>query len=126
VVLVPGAGSAAGFPDVRDVAAGARLDRRPWTADIVVRVRPPGPFDGDRLHRGSILVGLLDPGANPNRATVLDDRGVVAFALEAVPRISRAQAMDALTSQATVAGYRAALLSAQHLTRFDPMPITAA
>jgi NAD(P) transhydrogenase subunit alpha len=122
VVVEPGAGDAASFPDDAYVDAGAAIGA-PWDADAVVAVRRP---DESRLRSGQLLVAYLDPLADPAGVERLAERGVVAFAMESIPRITRAQSMDALSSQATVGGYRAALLAAEHLPRFFPMLMTAA
>jgi H+-translocating NAD(P) transhydrogenase subunit alpha len=89
-------------------------------------VRKPDDAELARLGEGQLLVGFLEPLSDPQGIARLAERGVVAFAMESVPRITRAQAMDALSSQATVGGYRAALLGAEHLPRFFPMLMTAA
>jgi H+-translocating NAD(P) transhydrogenase subunit alpha len=122
VVVEPGAGAAASFPDDAYAAAGATLGS-PWDGDAVVAVRRP---DESRLRDGQVLIAYLDPLADRDGVEKLASRGVVAFAMESVPRITRAQPMDALSSQATVAGYEAALLAARHLPRFFPMLMTAA
>src|SRR5712691_11295659 len=122
VVVEPGAGAAASFPDEAYAAAGATLGP-PWDADAVVAVRRP---DASLLREGQVLVGFLDPLADREGVDRLAERGVVAFAMESVPRITRAQSMDALSSQATVGGYKGALLAAEHLPRFFPMLMTAA
>jgi NAD(P) transhydrogenase subunit alpha len=107
------------------VDAGATIGD-PWAADVVAKVAPPTDEEIGRLGESSILVGFLAPRSNPEIVAKLKDIGVTAFAMEAVPRISRAQSMDALSSQANVAGYKAALLGAEHSTRFFPMLMTAA
>jgi NAD(P) transhydrogenase subunit alpha len=122
VVVEPGAGEAASFPDAVYADAGATL-AAPWEADMVVAVRRP---DESRLHEGQLLVGFLDPLADREGVERLAARGVTAFAMESIPRTTRAQSMDALSSQATVGGYKAALLAAEHLPRFFPMLMTAA
>ena len=122
VVVEAGAGAAASFPDDAYVAAGASLGS-PWDADLVAAVRRP---DESRLRSGQLLIAYLDPLADPDGVGRLASRGVTAFAMESIPRITRAQSMDALSSQATVAGYRAALLAGEHLPRFFPMLMTAA
>jgi H+-translocating NAD(P) transhydrogenase subunit alpha len=124
-VVEKDAGSAASFPDDAYTSAGATVGD-PWTADTVVKVRKPSAEEVDRLHAGQLLIGFLDPLGDPAGIEALGARRVTAFALESVPRITRAQAMDALSSQATVGGYKAALLAAEHLPRFFPMLITAA
>ncbi|HZC30211.1 MAG TPA: Re/Si-specific NAD(P)(+) transhydrogenase subunit alpha [Gaiellaceae bacterium] len=122
VVVEPGAGAAASFPDEAYAVAGATIGA-PWETDAVVAVRIP---DASHLRSGQILIGFLDPLGNPAGVEALASAGVVAFAMESIPRITRAQAMDALSSQATVGGYKAALLAAETLPRFFPMLITAA
>ena len=125
VIVEPGAGDAASFPDDTYVAAGATLGS-PWEADAVLKVRKPDEAEAAKLRDGQILIGFLDPLADREGVEQLAARGVVAFAMESIPRTTRAQAMDALSSQATVGGYRAALLAAEHLPRFFPMLMTAA
>jgi NAD(P) transhydrogenase subunit alpha len=122
VVVETGAGAEASFADADYEAAGARIGD-PFEAEVVVAVNRP---DADRLREGQVLVGLLQPLAEPEAIERLAARGVTAFALESIPRITRAQPMDALSSQATVAGYKAVLLAAERLPRFLPMLTTAA
>ena len=125
VVVEPGAGEAASFPDDAYTEAGATLGS-PWEADVVVKVRKPTTAETARLREGQLLIGFLDPLADREGVERLAARGVVAFAMESIPRITRAQSMDALSSQATVGGYKGALLAAEHLPRFFPMLMTAA
>jgi NAD(P) transhydrogenase subunit alpha len=125
VVVEPGAGDAASFPDDAYAEAGATLGS-PWEADAVVKVRKPDESEAARLRDGQLLVGFLDPLGDRVGIERLAELGVVAFAMESIPRITRAQSMDALSSQATVGGYKAALLAAEHLPRFFPMLMTAA
>lgn len=125
VVVAAGAGAGAGIRDAEFVEAGAHIGD-PVASDIVVCVAPPSEDQIGRLREGTVLVGFLAPLSNQDLVRRLEQAGVVAFAMESIPRISRAQAMDALSSQANVAGYRAVLLAAQHLTRFFPMLTTAA
>jgi len=125
VVVEPGAGFGALIPDERFTAAGAVLGD-PWTADVVLTVAPPAGEQVQRLRRGAVLIGFLAPLAAPGTVAALRAAGVHGFAMEAVPRISRAQSMDALSSQANVAGYRSVLVAAEHLTRYFPMLTTAA
>ncbi|MGH3997004.1 MAG: NAD(P)(+) transhydrogenase (Re/Si-specific) subunit alpha, partial [Pseudonocardiaceae bacterium] len=99
VVVEPGAGVGALMPDEMFIEAGAAIGN-PWDADIVVKVAPPTAEEIRRLHRQSVLVGFLAPRSDPEIAGKLRDAGVTAFAMEAIPRISRAQSMDALSSQA--------------------------
>jgi NAD(P) transhydrogenase subunit alpha len=125
LVVETGAGGAASFPDSAYAEAGATLGD-PWDADGVAKVRKPSPAELDRLRVGQLLIGFLEPLSDQPGIEALAERGVTAFALESVPRITRAQAMDALSSQATVGGYKAALLAAEQLPRFFPMLMTAA
>jgi NAD(P) transhydrogenase subunit alpha len=122
IVVDPGAGESAWFPDAAYLDAGATLGP-PWEAGAVVAVRRP---DDTNLREGQVLIAYLDPLADPAGVERLAGRGVVGFAMESIPRITRAQSMDALSSQATVAGYKGALLAAEHLPRFFPMLMTAA
>ncbi len=127
-----GAGAKAGYPDSAFEVQGARLapDRTQLfsTADLLVYVHGPdtGSTDLDLLRGGQVVIGLLNPLGAPAAVRALAEKGVTAFALELVPRISRAQPMDALSSMATVAGYKAALLAAESLPKMYPMMITAA
>ena len=125
VVVERGAGARASFPDDAYAAAGATLGD-PWQADAVAKVRKPSADEVARLRDGQLLIGFLDPLADPDGVAALAARGVTAFAMESIPRTTRAQAMDALSSQATVGGYRAGLLAAEYLPRFFPMLMTAA
>jgi len=125
VVVEPGAGEEALIPDRLFEDAGAAIGD-PWEAELVVKVAPPSDEEIGRLHSGGVLVGFLAPRTQPETLRALAAAGVTAFAMEAIPRISRAQAMDALSSQSNVAGYKAALLGAEHATRFYPMLMTAA
>jgi NAD(P) transhydrogenase subunit alpha len=129
VVIESGAGAQALIPDALFEQAGAQIAADPgevWGADVVVTIAPPSEEDIGRLGPGSVLVGFLGPLTNPGTVSALARAGVTAFAMEAIPRISRAQSMDALSSQSNVAGYKAALLGAEHSTRFYPMLMTAA
>jgi NAD(P) transhydrogenase subunit alpha len=125
VVVESGAGVGALVPDELFAAAGAKIGD-PWGADVVVKVAPPTPEEIGRLRRDQVLVGFLAPRSDPEITAELKAAGVTAFAMEAIPRISRAQSMDALSSQANVAGYKAVLLAAWESTRFFPMLTTAA
>jgi H+-translocating NAD(P) transhydrogenase subunit alpha len=122
VIVESGAGEAASFPDSAYTDAGATIGS-PWDADAVVAVRRPDP---SRLRDGQLLIAYLEPLSDPAGVEQLAARGVVAFAMESIPRTTRAQSMDALSSQATVGGYKAALLAAEYLPRFFPMLMTAA
>ncbi|MFQ6226513.1 Re/Si-specific NAD(P)(+) transhydrogenase subunit alpha [Nocardia sp. NPDC002869] len=125
VVVEAGAGAGALIPDTAYVEAGARIGD-PWSADVVVKVAPPSDAEVGKLSAGQTLIGFLAPRNADNQIATLKKAGVQAFAVEAIPRISRAQVMDALSSQANVAGYKAVLLAASESTRFFPMLTTAA
>jgi H+-translocating NAD(P) transhydrogenase subunit alpha len=125
VVVEAGAGQAASFLDTDYAAAGVALGDA-WAADVLVKVRKPDEQETGRLRDGQLLLGFLDPLGDPAGVERIAARGVTAFAMESIPRITRAQSMDALSSQATVGGYKGALLAAEHLPRFFPMLMTAA
>jgi H+-translocating NAD(P) transhydrogenase subunit alpha len=125
VVVEPGAGEAASFTDDAFKDAGAALGD-PWSAELVAKVRKPTEDETGRLGEGQVLVGFLQPLNDPEGIEQLASQGVIAFAMESIPRITRAQPMDALSSQATVSGYKAVVLAADRLPRFLPMLITAA
>jgi NAD(P) transhydrogenase subunit alpha len=132
VLIEAAAGVEAGFPDEAYRDKGARLVDRAeaFAADVLLRVRavgaPPAMADLEALHHDQIVIGMLDPLFNPEACRDLADRKVVAFALELLPRITRAQSMDVLSSQATVAGYKAVLLAADALPKLFPLMTTAA
>jgi NAD(P) transhydrogenase subunit alpha len=125
VVVEAGAGTGALIPDDDYRQAGATIGD-PWPADVVVKVNPPGEAEIGKLRSGATLIGFLAPLTNADGIQALRDAGVTGFAMESVPRISRAQSMDALSSQANVGGYKAVLLAAELSTRFFPMLTTAA
>ncbi|HEY7934663.1 MAG TPA: Re/Si-specific NAD(P)(+) transhydrogenase subunit alpha [Solirubrobacteraceae bacterium] len=129
VVVQNGAGEDALLSDAAYTDAGAKTTAdasEVWGCDVVVTIAPPDPQAIRGLGSGSILIGFLAPLTSPQTTRALADAKATAFAMEAIPRISRAQAMDALSSQANVAGYRAALLGAEEMGRFYPMLMTAA
>jgi NAD(P) transhydrogenase subunit alpha len=129
VVVQSGAGDDAMLTDTAFEDAGAQITRDAaeiWHSDVVVTIAPPDPQAIRGLGSGSILIGFLAPLTSPQTTRALADAKATAFAMEAIPRISRAQAMDALSSQSNVAGYRAALLGAEEMGRFFPMLMTAA
>jgi NAD(P) transhydrogenase subunit alpha len=128
VIVEAGAGQGAMIPDALFEDAGAKIadTATVWGADVVVKVAPPSAEESARLSSDGVLIGFLAPLTAPDTVRALAQSGATAFALEAVPRISRAQSMDALSSQSNVSGYRAALLGAQLLGRFYPMLMTAA
>jgi len=125
-----GAGEAAGFRDADFLAVGAELapaESLPWEeVDGVLCVQPPPADHLQRLRPGALLVGLLSPYGASHLADTLNGREASAIALELLPRISRAQSMDVLSSQANIAGYKAVLLAAAALDRYVPMLMTAA
>ena len=128
IVVESGAGDEAGFPDASYEEAGARTGSADdaWGADVVLRVAVPTADEIGRLDRGRVLIGHLAPLTSPATNKGLADAGVTSFAMEAIPRITRAQAMDALSSQANLAGYAATLLAAREAGRLFPMMTTAA
>jgi NAD(P) transhydrogenase subunit alpha len=125
VVVESGAGVEAGFSDEAYVDAGAEIGD-PWSAELVVKVEKPSAEETARLRDGSVLIAFLQPLTDAVGIERLARQGVVAFAMESVPRITRAQSMDALSSQATVAGYHATLIAAERLPKFFPLLMTAA
>ncbi|MFH5208047.1 Re/Si-specific NAD(P)(+) transhydrogenase subunit alpha [Antrihabitans spumae] len=125
VVVEAGAGVGALIPDESFVEAGASIGDA-WSANVVVKVAPPSDAEIAKLTSGQTLIGFLAPRNADTKIGALKDAGVQGFAVEAIPRISRAQVMDALSSQANVAGYKAVLLAASESTRFFPMLTTAA
>jgi H+-translocating NAD(P) transhydrogenase subunit alpha len=145
VLVEAGAGDASGYPDAEYAARGARLvptrDELFAAAELLVHVRLPGTWqdgaagaaaagvpdpDLARLRPGQTLIGFADPLGQPAAARALAERGVTSLAMELMPRITRAQGMDALSSMATLAGYKAVLLAADALPRIFPMLMTAA
>ncbi|HXN37277.1 MAG TPA: Re/Si-specific NAD(P)(+) transhydrogenase subunit alpha [Solirubrobacteraceae bacterium] len=129
VVIQSGAGADALLSDAAFTDAGAQVTddaAEVWKSDVVVTIAPPDPQAIRGLGAGSILIGFLAPLTSPQTTRALADAKATAFAMEAIPRISRAQSMDALSSQSNVAGYRAALLGAEEIGRFYPMLMTAA
>ncbi|MFJ1460143.1 Re/Si-specific NAD(P)(+) transhydrogenase subunit alpha [Nocardia wallacei] len=125
VVVESGAGLGALIPDEAYVEAGATIGD-PWSAEVIAKVAPPSDAEIAKLSAGQTLIGFLAPRNADNKIGALRAAGVQSFAVEAIPRISRAQAMDALSSQANVSGYKAVLLAASESTRFFPMLTTAA
>ena len=134
VLIESGAGEAAGFVDAAFVEQQARVGSRAdvFRAEIVAMVRTPGAnpasgaADAAMLHRGQLVIGFADPLTSDEANRAVAERGATLFAMELVPRITRAQSMDALSSMATIAGYKAVLLAADHLPRMFPMLNTAA
>jgi len=134
VVVEADCGLGAGFPDSAYEEAGARIEASAdhvLSSEIVLKVQPPGERPGlghevDALRSGAVLVGFLRPYDAPELTRQLAERGVTAFAMELMPRITRAQSMDALSSMSTIAGYRAVILAAMALPKMFPMLVTAA
>ena len=122
------AGEGAQITDDAFREAGGRIvsGQEAWESDIIALVGPPSEDELDRLKSGATVVGFLQPLETPERMAQLADRGVTALAMELVPRISRAQKMDALSAMASLAGYKATLIAANHLPRFFPLLTTAA
>ncbi len=135
VVVEPGAGLEAGYPDDAYVEKGAKIAANRdevFAADVVFQVRTAGAgaeaAEGDlpRMKKGGVVIGMADPLGCPEAAQKMAETGATLFALELVPRITRAQSMDVLSSMATIAGYRAVLLAATTLPKMFPMMMTAA
>ncbi len=130
IAIEAGAGAGAFFADEAYAEAGAQVngDRAQlWgDADLLLKVAPPTPDEVNLLHEGAALVGLLNPLGLPERSQQLAERRITSFSMELIPRTSRAQSMDALSSQANIAGYKAALIGATAMPKFFPMLTTAA
>jgi H+-translocating NAD(P) transhydrogenase subunit alpha len=128
VVIEAGAGVAATFPDDAYAAAGAVVGTADdaWQADVVLRVNAPAPDEIGRLRDGATLVSLLSPALNPDLVDALATRPITVLAMDAVPRISRAQSLDVLSSMANIAGYRAVIEAAHTFGRFFTGQVTAA
>jgi NAD(P) transhydrogenase subunit alpha len=129
IVVQAGAGEDALLSDEAFAEAGAAIAQDSaeiWHADVVVTISPPDPEQVRALGSGSILIGFLAPLTSPATTRALADAKATAFAMEAIPRISRAQSMDALSSQSNVAGYRSVIVAAEQMGRFFPMLMTAA
>ncbi len=128
VVVEKGAGASSSFPDAAYAAAGATIVERDeaWSSPIVLKVDAPSPAEIARLSAGATLIGLLSPALRPDLVEALASRGVTAIAMDAVPRISRAQSMDVLSSMANIAGYRAVVEAAHEFGRFFTGQVTAA
>ncbi len=128
VVVETGAGAHAFVADADYVTAGATIATEDALADadVVLHVSPLSVEQAGRLRRGAVTMGFLSPSTNAEGIRALRDAGTSAFSVELLPRISRAQSMDALTSQALVSGYRAALVAADRLPKFLPLLMTAA
>jgi len=128
VIIETNAGQQAGISDDAFIEAGAKVvtQEEAWNSDILALVMPPSDEEIDSIKSHSAVVGLLHPLDAPQRMSHLANRGVTALAMELVPRISRAQKMDALSAMASLAGYKAVLIAASHLPKFFPLLTTAA
>jgi NAD(P) transhydrogenase subunit alpha len=126
IMIERAAGVAASFPDEAYAEAGATIVDDPFAADLITKVRKPTEDEVARLREGQVLIGFLEPLTDVEGIERLAAHGVIAFAMESIPRITRAQPMDALSSQSTVAGYKAVLIAAERLPKFFPMLMTAA
>jgi NAD(P) transhydrogenase subunit alpha len=133
VIVESGAGVGAYYSDEDYKNSGAVIGNRDevLNSDIITYVRAPGAdknnlSDLDEIKSGSIIIGMTEPLANPEVAKVVASKGIISFSLELIPRITRAQSMDVLSSMATIAGYKAVLIAAEHLPRVFPMFMTAA
>ena len=128
VVVEKGAGTKASFPDSAYEAAGAKIvsGDAAWSADLVLSVNAPSDAEITKLKKGAIFVGVLSPALKPELLAALAKQGVTALAMDAVPRISRAQSMDVLSSMANIAGYRAVIEAAHEFGRFFTGQVTAA
>ena len=128
VVVESGAGTDAFHSDADYEAAGCRVEDREsvFDADLVTKVAPPTHDEVDLFSEGQTLIGLLDPLNRPETAQALAERGVTTLAMELVPRISRAQSMDALSAMSSIGGYRAVIRAANQLPKFFPLLTTAA
>ena len=127
VVIEPGAGVTSGIPDTDYIAAGATVsDDAVKDADVVLRVRRPVAAELARYKKGALVFALMDPYGNEAALKTMADAGITAFAMELMPRITRAQSMDVLSSQANLAGYRAVIDASAEYGRALPMMMTAA
>nr|WP_280790873.1 Re/Si-specific NAD(P)(+) transhydrogenase subunit alpha [Blastococcus sp. CT_GayMR19] len=128
VVVETGAGAASSFPDEAYAGAGAAVGTaaEAWEADVVLRVNAPAADEIGRLRDGAVLISLLSPALNPDLVDALAQRPITALAMDAVPRISRAQSLDVLSSMANIAGYRAVIEAAHVFGRFFTGQVTAA
>ncbi len=127
ILVEKGAGEQASFTDAAYAEAGANVvETVLGQAEGILKVQKPSPDEVARLRQSDLLIGFLEPLTDADGIGRLASAGVVGFAMESIPRITRAQPMDALSSQATVSGYKGALLAADHLPKFFPMLTTAA
>ncbi|MFC0541150.1 Re/Si-specific NAD(P)(+) transhydrogenase subunit alpha [Kutzneria chonburiensis] len=128
VLVEAGAGTAASCPDEAYAQAGARIATRgeAWATDVVIKVNPPTEPEIAALHDGATLIGMIGPALRPELVQTLSERPITVLAMDAVPRISRAQSLDVLSSMANIAGYRAVIEAANRFGRFFTGQVTAA
>src|SRR2546428_8915484 len=127
VAVEPGAGTKSGIPDAEFTAAGATVtDGALKDADVVLKVRRPAASELAGYKRGALVIAIMDPYGEDAALKAMADAGITAFAMELLPRITRAQVMDVLSSQANLAGYRAVIDAAAEYGRALPMMMTAA
>lgn len=127
VIVQDGAGTAAGFTDQVYTQQGARIEPEVFShSDVLLKVQPPTLSEINQINEGAVLISFLNPYRNGPGIKALAERRVAAFALELMPRITRAQSMDALSAMSTLAGYKAVLIAANHLGKIFPMLMTAA
>jgi H+-translocating NAD(P) transhydrogenase subunit alpha len=127
VIVQPGAGAEAGFIDAAYAEAGARLDDNVLSqSDVILKIQPPTAQEAGTIKPGAVLIACLRPYVAGEHFHILASRKVTAFALELMPRITRAQSMDVLSAMSTVSGYKAVLIAAVHLPKFFPLLMTAA
>jgi len=127
VCVEAGAGTAAGFADALFADKGARIEQAVLSAaDVILKVQPPTGPEIEQIKEGAVLIGFLQPYTPEAAITKLAGRKITAFAMELIPRISRAQSMDVLSAMSTVAGYKAVLMAAVQLPKFFPLLMTAA
>ena len=128
VLLESGAGIGSHFPDKAYTAASIvnGADELYRQSDLILKIQPPTEAEIEQIKQGTVVVGIMLPHRYPQRVEKMRDRRITSFAMELVPRITRAQSMDVLSSQASIAGYKAALIAANHVGGFFPMLTTAA
>jgi proton-translocating NAD(P)+ transhydrogenase subunit alpha len=126
VAVEKDAGRESGYLDKAYTEAGAKIGGDLKSADIVLKVQPPTAEEAGRVKKGAVLISFLQPATNAAIVSKLESVGVTAFSMELLPRISRAQSMDALSSQASLAGYKAVLMAANRLGKYFPMLMSAA
>ncbi len=127
IVVQSGAGAAAGFLDPSYIGVGARIEPEVFNkADVLLKVQPPTAVEIEQMKAGATLIGFLQPYTSTAEITALAARRITAFSMEFMPRITRAQSMDALSAMSTVAGYKGVLLAAGRLPKFFPLLMTAA